>query len=217
MHVLVLAIDTSTPAVTAGLVELVGDRATLVASAVTVDARAHVELLVPQVRECLRGVGKSAVNVDAVVVGVGPGPFTGLRVGISAAAAFGHAMGVPVYPVSGLDALAWDAGYEGRLLVATDARRKEVYWAEYDGTRRLSDPAVSAPGDVLHQATVAIGQGAQIYAEVFGVPTRDFLYPTPLGLVRAAVLDGSPAELTPLYLRRPDAKVSTGRKKVLPA
>ncbi|HEY0640674.1 MAG TPA: tRNA (adenosine(37)-N6)-threonylcarbamoyltransferase complex dimerization subunit type 1 TsaB, partial [Pseudonocardiaceae bacterium] len=112
---LVLAIDTATPAVTAGLVELPGLPAdgppVELARAVTVDARAHAEQLAPHVREVLGG----AVP-EAVVVGVGPGPFTGLRVGMVTAAALGDGWGVPVHGVCSLDAVAHQAAHPALLV-----------------------------------------------------------------------------------------------------
>src|SRR6266568_4809765 len=125
---LVLAVDTATPAVTAGLVELkqAGPQPQVhtLASRVTVDARAHNEVLTPQILECLDAAGRSRAELDAVVVGVGPGPFTGLRVGMATAAAFGDALGLPVYGVCSLDAIAaaaWRdiADADAELLVVT--------------------------------------------------------------------------------------------------
>ena len=187
---LVLAIDTATPAVTAGVVRR--DDATLevLGERVTVDARAHAEQLTPNVVGALADAGAGAADVGAIVVGCGPGPFTGLRVGMATAAAFGHALGVPVYGVCSLDAIA--VGTAGEVLVVTDARRREVYWARYRGGVRVDGPAVNAPADV---------PGA---AELFARPP---VYPTAAGLVRAVVdWTAEPAALVPLYLRRPDAK-----------
>ena len=80
-------------------------------------------------------------EIDAVVVGCGPGPFTGLRIGMATAAAFGHALGVPVYGVCSLDAIGGQT--TGEVLVVTDARRREIYWARYrDGVRTDNSPAI---------------------------------------------------------------------------
>ncbi|MBB0970577.1 tRNA (adenosine(37)-N6)-threonylcarbamoyltransferase complex dimerization subunit type 1 TsaB, partial [Dietzia aerolata] len=111
---LVLAIDTSTPAVTAGVCRLepagpgdaAGSRIETLATRVTEDARAHAELLTPHILECLESASITAAELDAVVVGVGPGPFTGLRVGMATAAAFADAIGVAVHGVCSLDGLA---------------------------------------------------------------------------------------------------------------
>ena len=140
----VLALDTATPAVTAGVVRL-DDMATL-AERVTVDARAHAERLTPNVIEALADAGLTMADLDAVVVGCGPGPFTGLRAGMATAAAYGHALEIPVYGVCSLDAIG--ALTRGDTLVVTDARRREVYWARYrDGVRTVG-PHVNAPADV---------------------------------------------------------------------
>ncbi|HYZ07958.1 MAG TPA: tRNA (adenosine(37)-N6)-threonylcarbamoyltransferase complex dimerization subunit type 1 TsaB, partial [Pseudonocardiaceae bacterium] len=130
---LVLALDTATPAVTAGVLRLrVAGPPELLASRVTRGARAHGELLTPSVRAVLAEAGVRTVDLDAVVCGAGPGPFTGLRVGMVTAAALADGLGVPVHPVCSLDAIAQEAG--GPVLVATDARRREVYWARYDAS-----------------------------------------------------------------------------------
>jgi ribosomal-protein-alanine acetyltransferase len=143
-------------------------------------------------------------DLGAVVVGCGPGPFTGLRVGMATAAAYGHALDVPVHGVCSLDAIGGQTTDE--TLVVTDARRREVYWARYRDGVRVDGPAVNAPADVDPGAAQAVA-GSPEHAALFGLPRREPLYPTPTGLV-AAVADWShhPAALVPLYLRRPDAK-----------
>ncbi|NUS11175.1 MAG: tRNA (adenosine(37)-N6)-threonylcarbamoyltransferase complex dimerization subunit type 1 TsaB, partial [Streptomyces sp.] len=145
---LLLAFDTATPAVTAALHD--GER--VVAESTVVDARRHGELLVPAVDRVLATAGRVLADVTGVVVGVGPGPYTGLRVGLVTAASFGDALDVPVHGVCTLDGLAWaagEAGLDGPFTVATDARRKEVYWARYDGPAvRVTEPAVDRPADL---------------------------------------------------------------------
>jgi tRNA threonylcarbamoyladenosine biosynthesis protein TsaB len=186
----VLAIDTATPAVTAGVVRL--DGVEVLAERVTVDARAHAEQLTPNVLGALADAGLTVNDLAAVVVGCGPGPFTGLRVGMASAAAYGHALGIPVHGVCSLDAIGVDS--TGDALVVTDARRREVYWARYRDGVRVDGPAVNTPGDVLGAAEAL---------------SRPPVYPTAAGLVRAvADWTAEPASLIPLYLRRPDAKPS---------
>ncbi|MGB7504473.1 MAG: tRNA (adenosine(37)-N6)-threonylcarbamoyltransferase complex dimerization subunit type 1 TsaB, partial [Mycobacterium sp.] len=146
MSRLVLAVDTATPAVTAGVVRLDGDVVEVLAEQVTVDARAHAERLTPNIVGALRDAEVVVDQLDAVIVGCGPGPFTGLRVGMATAAAFGHALGVPVRGVCSLDAIA--VGTVGEVLVVTDARRREVYWARYRDGVRVDGPAVNAAADV---------------------------------------------------------------------
>ena len=202
MSRLVLAVDTATPAVTAGVVRF-GDDVEVLAEQVTVDPRAHAERLTPNIVGALGIAGVEAGRLDAVVVGCGPGPFTGLRVGMATAAAFGHALGIPVRGVCSLDAIA--AGTTGDVLVVTDARRREVYWARYRDGVRVDGPAVNAAADV--PAGAAAVAGSPEHAALFDLPRLAPVYPTPAGLV-GAVRDweDEPEKLVPLYLRRPDAK-----------
>ncbi|MBF6235688.1 tRNA (adenosine(37)-N6)-threonylcarbamoyltransferase complex dimerization subunit type 1 TsaB [Nocardia otitidiscaviarum] len=224
---LVLAVDTATPAVTAGLVELdpaeAGStpRTTTIATRVTVDARAHNEVLTPQILACLAESGRARGEIDAVVVGVGPGPFTGLRVGMATAAAFGDALGIPVHGVCSLDAIAADtesylaeAQDPVELLVVTDARRREVYWARYRALSaenprgRVAGPEVCKPAD-LDTSSATVIAGSASHVDYFDLPVLPVETPSPAGLVRCAARDllsgAMPDPLTPLYLRRPDA------------
>ncbi|MRH88731.1 tRNA (adenosine(37)-N6)-threonylcarbamoyltransferase complex dimerization subunit type 1 TsaB [Nocardia sp. SYP-A9097] len=219
---LVLAVDTSTPAVTAGLVELepadegtIAPRITTLTSKVTVDARAHNEVLTPHILACLAASGRTRAEIDAVVTGIGPGPFTGLRVGMATAAAFGDALGVPVYGVCSLDAIAADTesylktpAEPVELLVVTDARRREVYWARYRAEGRVEGPEVSKPAD-LDPGTATVIAGSASHVDYFDLPVLPVETPSPYGLVRVAARDilagVTPEPLVPLYLRRPDA------------
>jgi tRNA threonylcarbamoyl adenosine modification protein YeaZ len=200
----ILAIDTATPAVTAGIVRL--DGVEVLAERVTVDARAHAEQLTPNVLAALTDAGLTVDDLGAVVVGCGPGPFTGLRVGMATAAAYGHALGIPVHGVCSLDAIGIEsAATAAEVLVVTDARRREVYWARYRDGVRVDGPAVDAPADVPADAEAVAGSPE--HAALFDLPRLAAVYPTAAGLVRAvADWTAEPAPLTPLYLRRPDAK-----------
>jgi tRNA threonylcarbamoyl adenosine modification protein YeaZ len=216
--VLVLALDTSSPAVSAALVRVEdGGRETL-AESVVVDARRHGELLAHGVRAVLGARPMTAV--DAVVVGLGPGPFTGLRVGLMTAAATADALDVPAYGVCSLDAVG-----AGERVAVADARRKEVYWARYDADgRRVEGPAVERPGELAERLRGArvplVGAGAVLHRAVLdGLAVEDGSpYPSAPALVAAAaerVLGRAPSEpLTPLYLRRPDAVEPAGVKRV---
>jgi len=188
---MILAIDTATPAVTAGVVRRDDANVEVLAERVTVDARAHAEQLTPNAVAVLADAGLTVCDLDAIVVGCGPGPFTGLRVGMATAAAYGHALDLPVYGVCSLDAIGVDT--TGDVLVVTDARRREVYWARYLDGVRMDGPAVNAPAGVPG-ATEALA--------------RPPVYPTAAGLVRAVDWRTEPVALVPLYLRRPDAKPS---------
>ncbi|MDQ4011735.1 MAG: tRNA (adenosine(37)-N6)-threonylcarbamoyltransferase complex dimerization subunit type 1 TsaB [Actinomycetota bacterium] len=219
---LVLALDTATPAVTAGLLRLPdASPPEVLAERATVNARAHGELLMPSVCEVLTVAGVRMRDLDAVVCGAGPGPFTGLRVGMVTAAALGDALDIPVYPVGSLDAIAHRAGAGSPLLVVTDARRREVYWARYDEVgARVDGPHVDRPHDVpldglARMAGAPDAVGLPVMPAV--VPPR---HPDPAGLVAVAAVairaHTPPGPLTPLYLRRPDALEPGPVKRVMP-
>jgi tRNA threonylcarbamoyl adenosine modification protein YeaZ len=153
LSVLVLAFDTATTAVTVALQEWApGEGTRLRAAAHTIDRR-HAELLAPSITAVLAQAGAARAELSAIAVGVGPGPYTGLRVGLATAHALGTALRIPVHGVCTLDAIAWASGRDTPFVVATDARRKEVYWARYDSARaRSGDVAVGPPDDVAAAA-----------------------------------------------------------------
>jgi tRNA threonylcarbamoyladenosine biosynthesis protein TsaB len=212
--VLALVIDTSSAAVTAGVVDI-GAGVVVLAETLTVDARAHGELLAPSIKKSLDSAGKTPRDLDAIIAGVGPGPFTGLRVGLVTAAAMSDALQIPAYGVCSLDGIAVAVSYDGPLLVAGDARRKEVYWARYLGGVRDGQPHVGKPADLVSDATAMVGAGARMYAGVFGLPLLNNDFPTVAGLAAVAaerVRTRAAADpLTPLYLRRPDAMPPAAR------
>jgi tRNA threonylcarbamoyl adenosine modification protein YeaZ len=222
--VLVLVVDSSTPAVTAALAEVADHGVLMRAERQAVDAKAHGELLAPAVEAVLGEAGAHPRDLDAIVAGVGPGPFTGLRVGLVTAASMGQALDIPTYGVCSLDALGL-SGDAGRILAATDARRKEIYWAVYDHGARVTEPDVDLPTAVAERiaglgVTGAVGEGAHKYADVLRLPVRDEpRYPPARALVELAAervrAKGPGERLTPLYLRRPDAVAAAGRKPVL--
>lgn len=205
---IVLALDTSTPAVTAGIVRR--DDLAVLAERVTVDPRAHAERLTPNVVAALGDATLTMADLDAVVVGCGPGPFTGLRAGMATAAALGHALGIPAYGVCSLDAIG--VRTTGEVLVITDARRREIYWARYRDGMRTGGPGVDPPADV-DPGPARAAAGSPEHAAPFGLPLIEPVHPTPAGLV-AAVRDWppEPAPLVALYLRRPDAKPLASRQ-----
>jgi tRNA threonylcarbamoyl adenosine modification protein YeaZ len=217
--VLVLALDTATPASTAALVEVTADGLRGVAERRTVDPRAHGEKLAPEIAATLAEAGVRPADLTAIVAGTGPGPYTGLRVGLATAVSMAQALGIPAYGVCSLDGLGRAAG-PGRVLVATDARRREVYWATYvDGVRSFG-PEVGKPAEVTGDYERVAGEGGLKYADTFGVPVEEhLLYPPGAALVALAaerIREAAPSEpLTPLYLRRPDAVEPAGRKPVL--
>jgi tRNA threonylcarbamoyl adenosine modification protein YeaZ len=230
--VLVLALDTATPASSAALVTVSADRLEGVAQRRTVDPRAHGEKLAPEIAAVLAEAGVRPGDLGAIVAGLGPGPFTGLRVGLATAASMGQALGIPTYGVCSLDGIGRAAG-PGRVLVATDARRREVYFATYLDGVRLFGPEVARPADVATAiggpagdpgvaglVDRGAGEGVLKYGDLFGVPLEShLLYPPPAALVALAadrIRAAAPSEvLIPLYLRRPDAVEPTARKPVL--
>ncbi len=219
---LLLALDTATPAVTVA----VHDGRTVLAESTAVDARRHGELLLPAVDRVLTAAGAVIGDVTGVVVGVGPGPYTGLRVGLVTAAVFGEATGAPVHGICTLDGIAYAAGQRegltGPFVVATDARRKEVYWARYESPRvRTGGPAVDRPDDIAERVAglPAVGAGAVLYPEVF-TDVRPPEHQSAAALAALAAVKLAEGEEflppLPLYLRRPDAQVPAGYKQVLP-
>ena len=224
---LLLSIDTATSAVTVALHD--GDG--VLAESSTLDARRHGEYLAPGITQTLLEAGRTVDEITAVIAGTGPGPFTGLRIGLVTARTFAFACGIPVFGVCSLDAMAHQAWLEdpadlGRsLVVATDARRKEVYWARYDvtsaGVLRRGEPMVAkaeAIADEVRGLPVA-GRGAVLYADWFG------RHVGPLDVSAGALADLASRRLAageelagadPMYLRRPDAMPLAPRKQVLP-
>jgi tRNA threonylcarbamoyl adenosine modification protein YeaZ len=227
--VLALGIDTATAATTTAVVEVTADGLRVRAERTEVDARGHGELLAPQLTAVLAAAGARPDELAAVVAGTGPGPYTGLRIGLVTAAAIGDALEIPAYPVCSLDALAATAGNGAdRLLVATDARRREIYWAVYQAGARVAGPAVDRPAVVAGRLAdlgvrVALGEGVHRFAGEFaglGLDLRDRpRHPAAAALVRLAadrIRSGTPAEpLIPCYLRRPDAAQPRPAKPVL--
>ncbi|AEA27499.1 tRNA (adenosine(37)-N6)-threonylcarbamoyltransferase complex dimerization subunit type 1 TsaB [Pseudonocardia benzenivorans] len=221
---LVLALDTSTSTVTAGVVDLPESGAPVVrAQRVSAGARKHGELLMPHVLEACAEAGVALRDVDAIVTGTGPGPFTGLRVGMVTAAALGDALGTPVHGVCSHDAIAREAcatRLSGNMVVVTDARRREVYWAGYDAEGyRITGPHVEAPAVLVERlagfpSVAAAGE----QAAVTGLPVIGPATPGPAGLVAVAAdvlrAGTDPGPLRPLYLRRPDAVEPGARKRV---
>ncbi|MEH6376487.1 tRNA (adenosine(37)-N6)-threonylcarbamoyltransferase complex dimerization subunit type 1 TsaB [Streptomyces sp. KLMMK] len=220
---LLLALDTATPAVTVALHD--GDK--VIAESRQVDARRHGELLLPAVDRVLGEAGSKLGAVTDIVVGVGPGPYTGLRVGIVTAATFGAALGVPVRGLCSLDGLAYaagQAGLEGEFVVATDARRKEVYWARYaDARTRVTEPSVDRPGDLTEKLAglTVVGAGAVLYADSFTDVRADMPEHQSAGALASLAAErlrtgGEFLPDQPLYLRRPDAQVPANYKVVTP-
>ncbi|WP_153505364.1 tRNA (adenosine(37)-N6)-threonylcarbamoyltransferase complex dimerization subunit type 1 TsaB [Cumulibacter manganitolerans] len=205
-----LAIDTATPRIVTGVVETSAGPARTLAAVSHEAATSHAEVLTPAVRQVAERAGIALGDLDGVVVGLGPGPFTGLRVGIVTAAALGDALGVPVWGVCTLDAMAPPSG---RVLVVTDARRKELYFATYHDGVRAGEPSVAVPEDVVSAAAGVervVHAGAERYLDRLGsLGAAEEGFPTPESLVavaaREGLLGGASSVLQPIYIRRPDA------------
>lgn len=228
---LVLALDTATAATTVAVVDLAdaardggGPALRVLAEGSEEAANRHGEVLAPLVAGCLADAGVTRTDLGMVAVGTGPGPFTGLRVGLVTARALGDALGVPVHGISTLDVIAADHRHAGDLAVLTDARRREVYWARYDaGGERVAGPAVDRPVALAERwradgfAGTVAGAGAVLYRDLLADWHVDgaAAFPRAATLARLAA-PGSPYVTgpEPLYLRRPDARPYTARKPV---
>lgn len=218
---LILALDTATEAVGAAVLEAA--TGAVLGAATFVGPAAHGEQLAGLVAAALDQAGARPADLGAVGVGRGPGPYTGLRVGLVHAAVLGWALGIPVHGVCTLDVLAAqavDARLAGDFLVVTDARRREVYWAQYAaGGERVAGPRVGPAVDIPQRDLPAVGAGAVRYPDAFPNP-RGPLHPDPAVLARLVagrIEAGAPPEVAPLYLRRPDAVAAATRKRVTPA
>jgi tRNA threonylcarbamoyladenosine biosynthesis protein TsaB len=222
---LVLGLETSTPRSSIALVE--DDR--VVASASLGIPRRHGEFVAPAIRFCLDQARVDLDRVGGVAVGLGPGLYTGLRVGIATAQALAAARSLPVVGLSGLDVLAFRARYVRRLLCTViDARRGELFWAFYrhapGGVQRLGDlqlgtaDRLAAEIEELAEECLVIGDGAlvaraqleDVGAEVAG---PDVAWPDAAELAELAVPrfvreeTQRPTELQPIYLRQADARI----------
>lgn len=211
---MLLAFDTASPTVSVALHD--GDA--VVVELVSELAMKHGEQLAPLVDRAMREAGIVRQDLTALAVGVGPGPFTGLRVGLVTARTLAFVLDLPVYGVCSLDALAVEAVatgvVTGDFVVATDARRKEVYLASYDASgSRLDGPLVDRPATVATSLPV-VGEGGALYPDDF--PLRVGPQRPSAGWLAHAVA----AELVelhdpePLYLRRPDAVEPRAPKQV---
>jgi tRNA threonylcarbamoyladenosine biosynthesis protein TsaB len=213
-----LAWDTSTDVVTVA----VHDGSQLLAHRTGDAVRRHAEVLTPLIAAALADVGVRGSDLQGIAVGVGPGAYTGLRVGLVTAQTLATAWAVPAQGACSLDALAVQALHEhpsrfgDGLLVVVDARRGHVFWARYTAEgRRVSGPAVDVPTALAARRLPAVGSGALAHGELF---TQALEPSTPdAGWLSSGLLDGriTPLPVAPLYLRQPDVTRSTGAKSVL--
>lgn len=210
---MLLALDTSTPLVSVALYA----GGAVVSTAVSDQPMKHGEMLAPLITRVLADAGADRLDLTGVAVGLGPGPFTGLRVGVVTARTLGFALDIPVHGVCSLDVLAAqavDSGVDGPFVATLDARRKELFWASYDAAGGRTDgPHVGRP-DSLPQGVLVVGAGPRLYPEAFA-RTAEPVAPD-AGVMARLVAEGTlePVDPDPIYLRRPDATVPGPAKKV---
>lgn len=218
---MLLAWDTSTDEVTLALV----DDGAVLGQRVGRGARRHAEVLAPLLADLLSDAGVAGPELDALVVGVGPGAYTGLRVGLVTAQALQWTWGVQAVGACSLDAVAVRAVTEHAatcsdgVRVVTDAKRGQVFTATYDGSgRRRSGPAVGDPASICETDVPVVGSGVLHYREACtsALPDDSHADPDASWLARG-VADGliERRDLTPLYLRQPDVTLGAGAKAVL--
>lgn len=222
---LILGIESATARVGCAI----GGHEGVLASAHSSRGRRHAEALAPQIEFIAEQAGITLREIGAVAVDVGPGLYTGLRVGVTTALSIATTLRVPMIGVTSLDLLAFPAALTDRKIVAAvDARRGEVFHASYrpvpGGVQRISEPAVAGPDDLVAaieadgEPVLMVGDGAAIHAERFrgthGVEFADesLAHPSAGSLVALAHARAlreefvRPDEIEPLYLRRPDAE-----------
>ena len=209
----------------------VGGHEGVLASAHAGRGRRHAEALAPQIDFVRRQAGIELSEVGAVAVDVGPGLFTGLRVGIATAVALAQGLGVPMIPVPSLDLMAFPARWTTRLIVpALDARRGELFTALFrkvpGGIQRVRDANVCTPDELsaeleaLDEPALLLGDGALRHAEEFvglksiEMAEQGLANPSARSLVQLAHARAmreefvQPWELEPVYLRQPDAQIN---------
>ena len=224
---LILGIDTATTQVSVA----VGGHEGVLAAVRSSKARRHAESLTPSIQFACRQARIELAEVSVVAVDLGPGLFTGLRVGIATAKAMAHALRVPMIGVPSLDLLAFPVRFSNRLVVAAiDARRGELFSAFYrqvpGGLQRVRDPRIGTPEDLASELIATgeelllVGDGAQRYREVFDGMTKvdlvggELMAPSATSLVMLAHAQAlreqfvKPWDLQPMYLRKPDAEIN---------
>lgn len=226
---LILGIETSTPRASVCLAAETGLVASAALSTDLTRGRGHNEFVADAVSRCLTTAGLRAEDVTGVAAGLGPGRYTGMRVGIATAAAFAHARGLPAVGIASLDLLAFSVRHARReVYAAIDVRRGEVAWARYrpapGGVQRVADFHLGTPdalasevlamdGDVLCVGDGALLARGELEAVRAEVGTDSSAYPTAHALAELAVQRyfreefARPEELTPVYLRATDARI----------
>lgn len=230
---LILGMDTATPQVGVAL----GSEEGLLGQVRLARGRRHAEQLAPAIEYVLDQAGVKVGDLAAIAVGIGPGLFTGLRVGVTTAKVMAQTLEIPVAPVPSLDLVAYPVRFTPRLVVAVcDARRREVYYAGYrpvaGGVQRVGGYGVGQPDEVAAEVVATgedvllVGDGALLYRARFEeqldraeVASTSFAYPSPSALVELACARYRreefvrPAEVKPLYLRKSDAEIAWDRPR----
>lgn len=193
--------------------------------------RRHAETLTPAIDFLRTQTRVELDEISCIAVDVGPGLYTGLRVGIATGTAMAHALRVPMIGVASLDLVAFPVRWSPRLVVATvDARRGELFSATYrqvpGGIQRLRDYQVATPDELAGELeatgedALLVGDGALRYADTFAelsqveVADQGMAYPSAASLVELAHARAlreefvQPWEIEPIYLRRPDAEIN---------
>jgi len=214
----------------------IGGHEGVLASAHTGKGRQHAESLAPQIDFVRRQAGIEFSELGVVAVDIGPGLYTGLRVGISSATTIAHALGIPMIGISSLDLLAFPARWTSRLIVtALDARRGELFTALFrkvpGGIQRIRDPQVNTPQELLaelmtiEEPALLVGDGALRYQEIFSsirrveMAEQGLANPSARSLVQLAHAQALREEfvpswdIKPIYLRQPDAEINWKTRK----
>jgi tRNA threonylcarbamoyladenosine biosynthesis protein TsaB len=234
--VLVLALDTSTAQVSVAF----GDDGRVLGSVQIAGGRRHAEQLAPAIDYLRTECDVELERLAAIAVGIGPGLFTGLRVGVTTAKVMAQALRIPVVGVPSLDLVAWPLRHAGRTVVAVlDARRREVFSARYrpvpGGLQRVSDYAVHAPAELVAELVadvdesphglLLVGDGLGRFAEEFAAVEHaelagpEFAAPSVAALVELATARAAreefeqPGDLRPLYLRQSDAEIMQANRR----
>lgn len=230
---LVLGVETSTPQASVAI----GSEQGLIAETVIARGSAHNEFLLPAIRFCLDEAGLGFRNLGGVATSLGPGLYSGMRVGVATAKALAQALSVPIVGMSSLDLLAYDVRYSPKTVCAVlDARRNEVFHALYrsspGGIQRMTEYRVERPEKLAvglasrPEEVLLVGNGALLYRDVFEglgtvveMGTMSHAFPDARSLIELAIPrflrdDYDPLyEMKPLYLRRSARRIEWERIK----
>lgn len=230
---LILGVETATTQVSVAI----GGHEGVIAAVEITRGRRHAEILAPAVEFLCHHTSITMEEFSVVAVDVGPGLFTGMRVGMVAAKAFAQALRIPMIGISSLDLLAFGARHSDRVVVPViDARKGEVFWAMYrqvpGGMQQVAPPTVGPVDDLVadllarSQEVLCVGDGAQRYrAEIlegYRCEIGGDVAPSAGALVQLAHARAlreewvSPREIEPIYLRAPDAQINWSTRAVRP-